>query len=136
MALARCSGSPHRPRGDGPRAGPANEVATAPLALPDRPSIAVLPFANMSGDPERVWRIIRAATAGSYKSLKLSPSPLEACLWPGKERAPRKSSPLVQTSAAGAGQVHGDPDGDADCPPLHRSPRRLFSDKPSLPNPA
>jgi adenylate cyclase len=36
-----------------PRAGPANEAATAPLALPDRPSIAVLPFANMSGDPEQ-----------------------------------------------------------------------------------
>jgi adenylate cyclase len=36
-----------------PRADPANEAATAPLALPDRPSIAVLPFANMSGDPEQ-----------------------------------------------------------------------------------
>src|SRR5262249_43772592 len=36
-----------------PRADPVNEVATARLALPDRPSIAVLPFANMSGDPEQ-----------------------------------------------------------------------------------
>jgi len=36
-----------------PRADPANEAATTPLALPDRPSIAVLPFANMSGDPEQ-----------------------------------------------------------------------------------
>jgi adenylate cyclase len=36
-----------------PRADPVNEAATAPLALPDGPSIAVLPFANMSGDPEQ-----------------------------------------------------------------------------------
>jgi len=27
--------------------------AQAPLALPDKPSIAVLPFTNMSGDPEQ-----------------------------------------------------------------------------------
>ncbi len=32
---------------------PAALVATEPLALPDRPSIAVLPFTNMSGDPAR-----------------------------------------------------------------------------------
>jgi TolB-like protein len=29
------------------------EAATAPLPLPDRPAIAVLPFTNMSGDPEQ-----------------------------------------------------------------------------------
>src|SRR6516165_7006768 len=29
-----------------------NAPAKAPLPLPDKPSIAVLPFANMSGDPE------------------------------------------------------------------------------------
>src|SRR5215468_9090928 len=34
------------------RTDPAADAATAPLALPDRPSIAVLPFANLSGDPE------------------------------------------------------------------------------------
>jgi TolB-like protein len=28
-------------------------AAEAPLPLPDKPSIAVLPFANMSGDPEQ-----------------------------------------------------------------------------------
>jgi adenylate cyclase len=36
-----------------PRPDPADDAATVPLALPDRPSIAVLPFANMSGDPEQ-----------------------------------------------------------------------------------
>ena len=28
-------------------------LAGAPLALPDKPSIAILPFDNMSGDPEQ-----------------------------------------------------------------------------------
>src|SRR6516164_4202589 len=32
---------------------PPDEAAAAPLALPDRPSIAVLRFANISGDPEQ-----------------------------------------------------------------------------------
>jgi adenylate cyclase len=32
---------------------PASENASVPLALPDKPSIAVLPFQNMSGDPEQ-----------------------------------------------------------------------------------
>jgi adenylate cyclase len=36
-----------------PRTDPADDEATAPPALPGRPSIAVLPFANMSGDPEQ-----------------------------------------------------------------------------------
>jgi adenylate cyclase len=36
-----------------PRTDPADDVATAPLALPDRPSIAVLSFVNLSGDPEQ-----------------------------------------------------------------------------------
>ena len=33
--------------------GPAAVNAVAPLTLPDKPSIAVLPFDNMSGDPEQ-----------------------------------------------------------------------------------
>ena len=32
-----------------------NEAATQPLPLPDKPSIAVLPFENMSGDPEQEY---------------------------------------------------------------------------------
>ena len=37
----------------GTRTYPAGDEVTAPPELPDRPSIAVLPFANMSGDPEQ-----------------------------------------------------------------------------------
>jgi TolB-like protein/class 3 adenylate cyclase len=36
-----------------PRAAEATESAPPRLALPDRPSVAVLPFQNMSGDPEQ-----------------------------------------------------------------------------------
>src|SRR5208282_6815936 len=34
-----------------PVAGPAATATATPPALPDKPSIAVLPFANLSGDP-------------------------------------------------------------------------------------
>ncbi len=38
---------------DTPTAAPRSEKESEPLSLPDKPSIAVLPFDNMSGDPEQ-----------------------------------------------------------------------------------
>ena len=38
-----------------PALGPAALIADVPLTLPDKPSIAVLPFLNMSGDPEQEY---------------------------------------------------------------------------------
>jgi adenylate cyclase len=38
-----------------PGAAPAASAPTPPLALPDKPSIAVLPFQNLSGDPEQEY---------------------------------------------------------------------------------
>ena len=40
---------------DSARSASATTVAAEPLALPDKPSIAVLPFQNMSGDPEQEY---------------------------------------------------------------------------------
>src|SRR4051812_15180152 len=46
------SGRPQATQGFA-RAGETPAVPSAPLPLPDKPSIAVLPFQNMSGDPEQ-----------------------------------------------------------------------------------
>jgi len=67
--------------------GGAKTPSTPALPLPDKPSIAVLPFANMSGDPEQeffadgmVEEIIRhsAAFAGFSSSPVIRPSPTRA----------------------------------------------------------
>ncbi len=44
-----------QPDGPDPAVDEAHEPAPAALPLPDRPAIAVLPFANMSGEPEQEY---------------------------------------------------------------------------------
>ncbi len=52
--VAGAPGSPlSRNAGEGAERSEAGEGLAAALALPDKPSIAVLPFANMSNDPEQ-----------------------------------------------------------------------------------
>jgi TolB-like protein len=40
-------------------------LAKVPLPLPDKPSIAVLPFQNMSGDPEQNTLLMASSTTSS-----------------------------------------------------------------------
>jgi adenylate cyclase len=42
-------------KGAEPPIDPADDTTKVPLPLPDKPSVAVLPFANMSGDPEQEY---------------------------------------------------------------------------------
>ena len=84
--IARAAaGFPHRSAKPQPGARPAGKAP--PLALPDKPSIAVLPFTNMSGDPEQEYftdgiteDIITELSrfAGSSSSPATRPSPTRA----------------------------------------------------------
>ena len=50
-----CGGLEGPLHGSEPTTATPHRTPTSPLALPDKPSIAVLPFQNMSGDPEQEY---------------------------------------------------------------------------------
>jgi hypothetical protein len=61
----------------------APQAADAPLALPDKPSIAVLPFQNKSGDPEQEYFTdgITEDVITELASLEIQVSPTKAKRW-------------------------------------------------------
>ena len=68
-------------------AEPPSEV-TPPLPLPDRPSIAVLPFANMSGDPEQEY-FADGVVEDILTALSPRHSPISAASTRRRRRSPR-----------------------------------------------
>ena len=55
LRISRIRAYAVRELGEATRTGVVTEDSSRPLPLPDKPSIAVLPFENMSGDPEQEY---------------------------------------------------------------------------------